>query len=119
MTSFCPTMIRCSSCCMTWRCWANSCRISGSDLAMRSGGQPAGVAPIATLALLNSGETAKNPKVAKALDYLNASELPRATYAAALQIIVFCQADAAHYKVKINEPALWLEATQIKEGKNK
>ena len=83
------------------------------------GGQPTGVAAIATLALLNSGETAKNPKVAKALDYLNASELPRATYAASLQIMVFCQADPAHYKVKINELALWLEATQIKDGKNK
>jgi len=83
------------------------------------GGQPTGVSAIATLALLNSGETAKNPKVAKALDFLNASELPRATYAASLQIMVFCQADPAHYKVKINELALWLEATQIKDGKNK
>ncbi|MCE9528356.1 MAG: DUF4159 domain-containing protein [Planctomycetales bacterium] len=82
-------------------------------------GQPTGVTSLATLALLNSGETAKNPKVAKALDSLNASELPRATYAASLQIMAFCQADPARYKVKINELAMWLEATQIKEGKNK
>ena len=45
-------------------------------------GQPTGVAALATLALLNSGETAKNPKVAKALDFLEGSALPRATYAA-------------------------------------
>src|SRR5687767_12640373 len=32
-------------------------------------GQPTGVAALATLALLNSGETAKNLKVAKALDF--------------------------------------------------
>jgi Domain of unknown function (DUF4159) len=81
--------------------------------------QPTGVAALATLALLNSGETAKNPQVAKALDFLNGSELPRATYAASLQVMAFCQADPARYKVKINELALWLEATQIKDGKNK
>ena len=81
--------------------------------------QPTGVTSLVTLALLNSGETAKNPQVAKALDYLYKSELPRATYAASLQIMVFCQADPAHYKVKINELARWLEATQIKEEKNK
>jgi hypothetical protein len=81
--------------------------------------QPTGVTALATLALLNSGETAKNPKVAKALDYLNGSPLPKATYAASLQIMVFTQADPAHYKVKINELAMWLEATQIKDGKNK
>ena len=28
ITSFWPTMIFCSSCCMTLRCWLNSCRIS-------------------------------------------------------------------------------------------
>lgn len=81
--------------------------------------QPTGVTALVTLALLNSGETAKNPKVAKALDYLYKSDLPRATYAASLQVMVFCQADPAHYKVKINELARWLEATQVKEGKNK
>src|SRR5439155_746441 len=81
--------------------------------------QPTGITSLVTLALLNSGETAKNPKVAKALDFLNGSQLPKATYAASLQIMVFCQADPAHYKVKINELAMWLEATQIKEGKNK
>ncbi len=82
-------------------------------------GQPTGVAALATLALLNSGETAKNPKVAKALDFLEGSALPRATYAASLQVMAFCQADPVHYKPKINELALWLEATQIKDGKNK
>src|SRR5678815_2938910 len=71
------------------------------------------------MCIRDSGETAKNPKVAKALDYLNGSPLPKATYAASLQIMVFTQADPAHYKVKINELAMWLEATQIKDGKNK
>src|SRR5437867_2829409 len=60
--------------------------------------QPTGVTSLVTLALLNSGETAKNPKVAKALDFLNGSPLPKATYAASLQVMVFCQADPAHYK---------------------
>jgi hypothetical protein len=81
--------------------------------------QPTGVTSLVTLALLNSGETAKNPKLAKALDFLNGSPLPKATYAASLQVMVFCQADPAHYKLKINELAMWLEATQIKDGKNK
>ncbi len=81
--------------------------------------QPTGVTALVTLALLNSGETAKNLKVAKALDYLNGSPLPRATYAASLQVMAFCQADPVQYKVKVNELAMWLEATQIKDGKNK
>ena len=92
---------------------------NGSWSEYRGGDQPTGVAALVTLALLNSGETVKNPKVAKALDYLNGSPLPRATYAASLQVMVFCQADPAHYKVKINELAMWLEASQIKEGRNK
>lgn len=81
--------------------------------------QPTGVTALATLALLNSGETAKNPKVAAALNFLYKSELPRATYAASLQIMVFCQADPVHYKVKITELARWLESSQIDKGRNK
>ena len=81
--------------------------------------QPTGVASLVTLALLNGGETAKNPKMAKALDYLYKSKNPEATYAVSLQIMVFCQADPIYYKVKITDLARWLEAHQIKDGRNK
>lgn len=91
----------------------------GSWADYRDNRQATGVTSLATLALLNSGETAKNAKVGKSLDYLYKSSLPKATYAASLQVMVFCQADPVHYKVKITELARWLEATQIKNGKNK
>ena len=88
----------------------------GSWTDYRENNQPTGVTSLVTLALLNSGETAKNPKVAKSLDYLYKSDLPRATYAASLQVMVFCQADPVYYKVKITNLAGWLEASQIKDG---
>lgn len=82
--------------------------------------QPTGLTSLCTLALLNCGITPKNePRMAKALAYLEKSELPRATYSAALQVMVFTQADPVKYKVKINELAKWLEANQVTSGETK
>jgi hypothetical protein len=82
--------------------------------------QPTGLTALCTLSLLHCGLTPQNsPGVEKAIGWLEKQPLPRATYAASLQVMVYCLADSKAHKLRIKELAGWLEEHQIKEGKFK
>jgi uncharacterized protein DUF4159/prenyltransferase/squalene oxidase-like repeat protein len=82
--------------------------------------QPTGRTSLVALALLNCGLTPdKSPELKKTLDWLEKQELPRATYAASLQIMVFTLADPKRFKARIASLAMWLEEHQVKEGDQK
>jgi prenyltransferase/squalene oxidase-like repeat protein len=81
-------------------------------------GEPGGLTALVTLALLNCGESKDDPRIAKALDYLERMPDPQQTYSTSLQIMAFCQADPAKYKLKIARLARWLEGHQIRAAGN-
>lgn len=77
-----------------------------------------GTSALATLALLTAGQTAADPNVARALDYLDrfdAASLGK-TYSVALQTMAFAAADPSRYKVQIARNVFWLERAQIRPG---
>jgi hypothetical protein len=73
-----------------------------------------GVSALCTLALLESGEPVDSPAVQAALSYLRGLGEPTSTYSAALQIMVFCAADAKQDRPLIRRNAEWLERAQIR-----
>src|SRR5262245_29224177 len=81
-------------------------------------GEPGGLTALITLSLLNSGVPKDNEQIKAALAYLEKMPDPQQTYSTSLQIMVFCQADPAIFKLKISQLAKWLEAHQIREAGN-
>ena len=80
--------------------------------------QPGGQSALCTLALLSAGVPASDPGIQRALKYLEGLRNVRATYALALQTLVFCQANPAQYLTRIQDNVRELERSQIKEGPN-
>lgn len=80
----------------------------GIGLAM--GPNQGGVTALATLALLEAGESPDSPTLKAALDYLTKQE-PKSTYATALQTLAFCRADSKKFASEIERNALWLQKT--------
>ena len=78
-------------------------------------GQPGGLTSLCTLALLNSGRKASSPEVARALKYLRGVE-PKATYAVAMQTMVFAAAEPERDRLLIRRNAKWLVNAQQKSG---
>lgn len=74
-----------------------------------------GLTPLATLALVNAGCESDDLHVAKALTYLR-NYVPRSTYTASLQTMVFCAADAERHVSLILRNAKWLEGRQWLKG---
>ena len=81
--------------------------------------QPGGGTALAALAMLNCGVSVSDPSVVKALKFLESEPEPKATYAAALQIMALCAADPARYKPRIQKLALWLKQRQVLDGPTK
>jgi hypothetical protein len=81
---------------------------------------PKGTTALVTLALLTAGEKPDEPKVAKALSYLQESEAGdlNSTYSVALQTMVFTAADPhmKRYRIPVAGNVAWLERSQIKPG---
>lgn len=78
-------------------------------------GQPGGLTSLCTLALLNAGKSPSSPEVAKALTYLRKIE-PKATYAVAMQTMVFAAAEPERDRLLIRRNANWLVAAQSRSG---
>lgn len=86
---------------------------SWPDLTPRYRG---GTTGLATLALLNSGIKPSNPRVAKAIRYLNSLSLDKMeTYVVSLRIMVLAMADPKGkvHKLKIKKDVKWLLDSQI------
>jgi hypothetical protein len=76
-----------------------------------------GCTGLATLALLEAGVRAKDPAVAKAVEYLVKLE-PKKTYVVSLQTQVLARADAKKHAAQIQKNADWfLEKAIRKDGK--
>ena len=78
-----------------------------------------GKTALCTLALLNAGDDADEPHIARALDFLRAMTPPKQTYVAALQTMVFCQATPEKDRLLIRRNVALLENWQIKKGVHK
>ncbi len=78
----------------------------------------AGTTSLVTLALLTAGESPEEPKVAKALSYLQGftADDMRSIYAVSLQTMAFAAADPKRYELRIAANAAWLERAQLKPG---
>lgn len=74
-----------------------------------------GLTPLATLALLHAGVVVDDPGVVRALEYLRMF-VPRSTYTASLQTMVFCLADPAENMPLVMRNAKWLESRQWEKG---
>ena len=74
-----------------------------------------GVTALCTLALLNAGESPKEPYLQKALAYLRKLRT-KTTYVVSLQTMVLCRATPAADQDIIADNVDWLEKTQIKSG---
>jgi hypothetical protein len=70
-----------------------------------------GLTPLATLALLHAGCDAEDTHVAKALAWLR-EYVPRSTYTASIQTMVFCLADPKKFLPLVMRNAKWLESRQ-------
>ena len=79
------------------------------------GGQNGGVTALCTLAMLEAGVPADDPKIALALDYLRTVE-PEKTYTVSLQTMVFARATPKRDNPLIARNVRWLERTQVSEG---
>src|SRR5262249_52391265 len=83
--------------------------------------QPAytgGITALCTLALLNAGVPADDPKLQKSLKYLRTLPATQ-TYVASLQTMVFCAAEPKKDLVLIGRNVKWLEQIQITSGERK
>lgn len=74
-----------------------------------------GVTALCTLALLNAGVPANNPKIQEALAFLRTLP-PEHTYVVALQTMVLATAEPARDLAQIQRNVHWIEQTQLKEG---
>lgn len=82
--------------------------------------EPGGVTALCTLALLNSGRTAEDESVKKALAYLEKSPEPNRIYSVAVSLLMFAQANPRKYAIQIRQRANWIETRQLRtEGKQK
>jgi hypothetical protein len=79
-------------------------------------GLKGGVTSLATLALLNAGLDAKDPAVAKALDYLRKLGTPEKTYVVALQTMVFAEARQKEDLPQIVKNVEWFQKNAIYRG---
>ena len=66
-----------------------------------------GVTALVTLALLNAGEPSDSPVIQRALAYLRDTK-PISTYAVALQVMTFCNADPDRDRLLIRKYVTWL-----------
>ena len=70
---------------------------------------------LATLALLQAGESTESPAISAALTYI--SDLPNEhVYVVSLKIMVLAQADAEKYRARIRVAARWLIEAQSSSG---
>ena len=76
-----------------------------------------GLTPLCTLALLNSGCSAEDETVRRALNYLR-NLRPTTTYSLSLQTMVFCAADPKGNIAHIRRNAKWLENNQVRDKDN-
>jgi len=83
--------------------------------------QSGGVTSLCTLALLEAGVPVEDASIQRALVYLRKqrAEEGNATYAIALQTMVFCKAEPYRDLAAISRNVRWLERTQIKDGMTK
>ena len=81
-------------------------------------GPSGGLSALCTLALLNAGVDLDHEKMQKALNHLRKIE-PAATYAVALQTMVFARAEPDRDRELILRNVKWLEKLQIVKGPNK
>ncbi len=81
-------------------------------------GFPGGVTALCTLALLNAGVPAADPRVETALANLRTMR-PAQTYVAALQTMVFCAAEPKKDLLLIRQNVKWLEGTQITDNERR
>ena len=73
-----------------------------------------GLTPLCTLALLNAGCDANDGAVSLALKYLR-DLVPRSTYTASLQTMVFCLADPSKDRKLIERNVAWIESRQFQD----
>jgi len=76
---------------------------------------PGGVTALCTLSLLNAGVEPSDPRIQKALKFLRKIE-PTQTYSAALQTMVFCEAEPRSDLPLIQRNVNWLESIQQPGG---
>ncbi len=81
-------------------------------------GFPGGVTSLCTLALLNAGVPADDPRIQRALSILRETR-PAQTYVVSLQTMVFCAAQPKKDLLTIRQNVRWLENTQITIGERK
>ncbi len=77
---------------------------------------PGGVTALCTLALLESGLTARHPAVSRALAYLRSFETPGTTYSTSLHLMVMAKAAPRTERLRIARYAKWLVDAQNKRS---
>lgn len=88
---------------------------SWADYSFYKGGATA----LCTLALLNAGLPADDPRMAAALNYLRKIGNPEKTYCTALQTMVFALAEPERDRLLIRRNVAWLESTQVPDEKGR
>ncbi|MDA0588530.1 MAG: DUF4159 domain-containing protein [Planctomycetota bacterium] len=92
----------------------------GADGSWDAGeGHTIGVTSLATLALLNSGMTADDPQIKKALNYLREVRVPSLTYEVSLMLMTFAVAKDPKDKLKMQAMSAQIEKAQITTGQMK
>ncbi|MEM7474742.1 MAG: DUF4159 domain-containing protein [Planctomycetota bacterium] len=74
-----------------------------------------GVSCLAALALLNAGVEPEDPRMAKALNFINDRELQH-VYTVSLQTMALCTANPRKYAKRIQDNAVWLIKAQQADG---
>ncbi|MFO0959133.1 MAG: DUF4159 domain-containing protein [Isosphaeraceae bacterium] len=88
---------------------------NGSWPMMDNAKNTVGLTALAALALMTAGEPIDDPKVAKALTFLqeNSADELNSVYAISLQTMAFAAADPKRYELRIAANAAWLEKAQL------
>ena len=79
-------------------------------------GQRGGVTALCTLALLSAGVEQDDPVLQNAMTYLRLMGNPEATYATALQTMVFCTTQPELDRISIRQNVAWFEEAQAANG---
>lgn len=77
-------------------------------------GQPGGLSALCALALIECGEPVDSQNIQKTILYLESLGEPKATYSAAMRILLYAAVDPDKYRLQIRRDAEWLQATQIR-----
>ncbi len=94
---------------------SGSWEVDGDVISNAAVSHPGGKTALAVLAMLNAGQTPKDPPVANALRYLRGIE-PNSTYVCALQTLAFVEAGLPEDRQRIQSNVNWLKEARVFRG---